>query len=101
MSTVTNISPQGDLELPLIGRVVAAGESVEVPADVAEKLAAQPDVWLVTSSTPKIADLRAAAEERGIDLTGLKKKADIEAALAAGGTGTDDDSNDDTEGGDL
>lgn len=45
MPSFKNISPQGDLELPLIGRVVTAGEVFDVTADVADQLSAQPDVW--------------------------------------------------------
>lgn len=45
MAKVKNVSTQGDLELPLLGRIVKAGEVFEVPADVAELLVVQPDVW--------------------------------------------------------
>jgi hypothetical protein len=48
-----NISPQGDLDLPLIGRVVARGEVIEVAPHQAELLAKQPDVWQpVTTAKP-------------------------------------------------
>lgn len=40
-----NISPQGDLDVPLIGRVVKAGEVFEVTAEQAARLEAQPDLW--------------------------------------------------------
>jgi len=40
-----NISTSGALELPLIGRVVDAGEEFEVTAVQGALLAAQPDVW--------------------------------------------------------
>ena len=40
-----NISSSGDLELPLVRRVIAAGETFEVTEEQAELLAAQPDVW--------------------------------------------------------
>ena len=43
----TNVSSLGDLELPLLGRVVKAGETFEVPADVGVLLAVQPDVFKV------------------------------------------------------
>lgn len=42
-----NVSSLGDLELPLLGRVVKAGEVFEVPASVGELLAVQPDVFQV------------------------------------------------------
>jgi hypothetical protein len=40
-----NVSPLGDLEVPVLGRVVKAGEVFEVPADLGESFAAQSDVW--------------------------------------------------------
>ncbi len=40
-----NVSSQGDLELPLIRRVVLAGEVVEVTAEQGVLLADQADVW--------------------------------------------------------
>ncbi len=44
---VKNVSPLGDLDVPLLGRVVKSGEAVELPADLAEGFTAQPDVWQV------------------------------------------------------
>lgn len=32
---ITNISPLGDLDVPIIGRIVKAGESVEVSEEIA------------------------------------------------------------------
>ena len=50
MSSFKNVSSQGDLDLPLIGRVVAAGEVFDATADQAVLLSAQPNVWqLVTT----------------------------------------------------
>lgn len=45
MPSFKNVSSQGDLDLPLVGRVVAAGEVFEATADQAVQLSAQPDVW--------------------------------------------------------
>jgi hypothetical protein len=45
VAKVKNVSTQGDLELPLLGRIVKAGEVFEVPADVAELLVVQSNVW--------------------------------------------------------
>lgn len=56
MPSFTNVSPQGDLELPLIGRVVAAGETFEVTADQAALLEKQPDVWKLTAKRPEKGD---------------------------------------------
>lgn len=39
--TLRNINPLGEVELPLVGRVLAAGEEFEVPAEVAERLLEQ------------------------------------------------------------
>jgi hypothetical protein len=45
VAKVKNVSTQGDLELPMLGRIVKAGEVFEVPADVAELLVVQSNVW--------------------------------------------------------
>lgn len=45
MSKFRNVSPLGDLEVPVLGRVVKAGEVFDVPADLGESFAAQSDVW--------------------------------------------------------
>ena len=42
-----NVSPLGDLDLPVLGRIVKAGETFEVPASVGELLSVQPDVFQV------------------------------------------------------
>lgn len=38
-----NVSSLGDLEVPVLGRVVRAGETVEVPDEFG--FGTQPDVW--------------------------------------------------------
>lgn len=43
MPKIKNVSPFGDLDVPLLGRVVAAGETVEVTDEQAEALLQQPD----------------------------------------------------------
>jgi hypothetical protein len=40
-----NVSSQGALDLPLIGRVVQPGEVIEVTAEQAKHLAGQDAVW--------------------------------------------------------
>lgn len=40
-----NISPLGDLDVPLLRRSVSAGEVFEVPSDIGALLLSQPDVW--------------------------------------------------------
>jgi len=42
MPKIKNVSPFGDLDVPLLGRVVAAGETVDVSEEEAEILLAQP-----------------------------------------------------------
>ena len=43
MAKYKNVSPLGALELPLVGRVVAAGEVIEVSAAQAKHLKGQAD----------------------------------------------------------
>ena len=38
MATLRNINPLGAVDVPLLGRTLAAGETFDVPADVAEVL---------------------------------------------------------------
>jgi len=56
VTKLRNVSPMGDLEVPLLGRVVKAGEVFEVPADVAELLSAQSDVWAAVKSEKGVRD---------------------------------------------
>lgn len=42
---IKNVSPRGDLEVPLLGRVIKAGEVVTVTAEQGAALTAQPDNW--------------------------------------------------------
>lgn len=44
-----NVSPMGDLDVPVLGRTVAFGEVVEVPAEVGVSFGEQPDVWAPVS----------------------------------------------------
>jgi hypothetical protein len=80
-----NISRFGDLDLPLIGRVIAAGEIFETTPEQAELLILQPDLWQPIQpddlSKLGLADLKALAAQQGIDTTGLKTKADYQAVL--------------------
>ena len=45
MSEFKNVSSVGDLEVPILGRVVKAGETVEIPAGLDGGFREQPDVW--------------------------------------------------------
>lgn len=48
-----NVSPQGDLELPLVGRVVAFGEVIDVTKEQARLIQGQTDVWQPVSEGDK------------------------------------------------
>lgn len=48
-----NVSPLGDLDVPVLGRVVKAGELFEVPPSVGKQLSAQPDVFQVVTEKEK------------------------------------------------
>jgi len=45
MAKVKNISTQGDLDVPVLNRVIAYGETVEVPDDIAASMLEQVGVW--------------------------------------------------------
>lgn len=51
MTKVKNVSSLGDLEVPALGRVVKAGETVEVPDQIGAALLEQPDVWVSPKET--------------------------------------------------
>lgn len=42
---IRNVSPYGDLDVPLLGVVVEAGGVVDVTDEVADRLLAQADNW--------------------------------------------------------
>lgn len=57
MTRIQNTSPLGDLDVPLLRRVVKAGEIVDVSSAHAELLLAQTGTW----AAPEKATVRAAA----------------------------------------
>ncbi|WP_422934979.1 hypothetical protein [Sinomonas sp. P47F7] len=59
---IKNISPYGELDVPLLGGVVEAGEILEVDPEHAEALLAQAENW-----EPADAAARAVAEELNTD----------------------------------
>lgn len=66
MPKFMNVSPLGALDLPLLGRVVAAGEVIEVTAAQAKHLDGQDAVWRpVKSRGPKEPDPGPAVPETG------------------------------------
>lgn len=46
MAKVKNVSSLGDLNIPALGLDVLAGETIEVPDDVAALLLDQPSNWI-------------------------------------------------------
>lgn len=53
MAVLRNINPLGEVDLPLIGRTLAAGEEFEVPAGVAEVLLQQVGNYEAVKTTKK------------------------------------------------
>ena len=54
MPTIRNVNPIGDIDVPLLRRIVLRGETVEVTDEQAASLLDQPDNWqpVETDSTP-------------------------------------------------
>lgn len=42
---IRNVSPYGDLDVPLLGMIVAAGETVDVTDENADRLLEQAENW--------------------------------------------------------
>ncbi len=83
MRQLIHKSPLGPLSIPGVLGEPAPGEPFEVDDDIAESLLEQSDLFAPAESTElTIAQLRNIAEQRGIDLTGLRTKPDIAAAIA-------------------
>jgi hypothetical protein len=103
MSKLTYIGPHDEVEIADVG-VVRRGQSIDVPDDLAgrppvqlddgddgdeidlgEGLLAQPDNWIPAGGLAVLTakQLRAHAEERGIDLSDLPKSAKKAVIIAA------------------
>lgn len=83
MRQLIHKSPLGPLSIPGVLGEPAPGEPFEVDDDIAESLLEQSDLFAPAESTElTVAQLRDIAEQRGIDLTGLRAKPDIAAAIA-------------------
>ncbi len=83
MRQLIHKSPLGPLSIPGVLGEPAPGEPFEVDDDIAESLLEQSDLFAPAESTElTVAQLRDIAEQRGIDLTGLRTKSDIAAAIA-------------------
>ncbi len=48
---IRNVSPYGDLDVPLLGVVVLAGETVDVTAEQAKILLDQTENWAAVAAT--------------------------------------------------
>lgn len=71
MVAIRNISPRGGLDVPLLRRVVTAGEVVDVDAARAALLLAQEDNWAPATRTPSPARRsRTAAAHTAAQATG-------------------------------
>lgn len=90
MAKITNVSPIGDLDVPLLGRIVHAGETVEVTDDQAATLAAQASNWQTVDDTP--AATAAVETPAASDAAGSSSTATAEATSTAADAGTAADS---------
>ena len=50
---IKNISPLGDVDVPLLGRIVEAGEIIDVSPEEAEQLVLQEANWQATDAEAK------------------------------------------------
>ena len=62
MPTIRNINPIGDVDVPLLRRVVARGESVTVTEDQAARLLDQTDNWTTVDAPAPANELDVPAE---------------------------------------
>ncbi len=53
MPRIKNVSPYGDLDVPLLGRTLTAGEEADVTDAQAEVLLAQPTNYAPAGKPPK------------------------------------------------
>lgn len=87
MAKLRNVNPLGDVYFPLLGRDLTAGEEFEVDDDTAGELLKQVGNFAPVGDAMDVMtveSLRTLADERGVDLTGLTKKAEIVAAIKKG-----------------
>ena len=87
MPKLKNISPLGDLDVPLLRTVIEAGETVTVTEDQARVLLLQPDNYEPADRPAKAiaADLRAEQELDGADAHDGQEQ-DAQAAAGAADT---------------
>lgn len=81
MAKFTNVSPLGALDVPALGRVVEAGETFEVPADLVENFADQPGTFHpVATATPRPKAKAAAKPKTAVKPKATAKSADEKGA---------------------
>lgn len=107
MTKIKNTSPIGDLDVPLLGCTVKAGEIIEVSPERAERLLKQADVWQLADSDPSQRPAESAtksqwvahADHLGIDGTAKMTKPELIEATThqepnTGESGDTNDTND-------
>ena len=73
---ITNTNPVGAVDVPLLGRNVAAGETIDVDVAIAEQLLTQPTNWERADSRT-VDQLKEAADAAGITYPAKARKADL------------------------
>lgn len=86
---LTHRSPLGPLIIPEVLGEVEPGIPFEVPDDIAKSLLQQSDVYALAEPPTTLTGLKELASALDVDITGLKTKADITAAIA-GSTDTEE-----------
>ena len=63
MALVKNVSPFGDLEVPSLGLTILAGETVDVPDEIAQSMLEQSFHWEAGNSTESTTTVSAPVAE--------------------------------------
>lgn len=70
MTQIQNVSPLGAIEVPLLGRILDAGEIVDVSPEHADILLEQPGNYALVDQPTEKQQLQAQARELGLPATG-------------------------------
>lgn len=73
---ITNTNPVGSVDVPLLGRVVDAGETIDVDPEIARQLLTQPANW-ARQDDRTVAQLKADLDAAGITYPAKARKADL------------------------
>ena len=87
MPTIKYVGAIDEVDVVLLGQTVKRGDEVEVSDEHAKALLSQPDNFAPVQDAMDVMtveELRDLADQHGVDLTGLTKKADIVAAIKKG-----------------